>query len=128
MIVIAVMGMSLALLYLMLRYLTLITLTLTAIDHWTTYLCLRVPVEGWVVTEANPIANKLFSLVGLGPGLVIDSVITLSAILFLFATPLFSRNSKIGLLVLITLTTGYAVVNNIGAITLMGLAPWSESL
>lgn len=112
----------------MLRYLTLATIALTALDHWTTYLCLRYPVDGWVVSEANPIADVLFRAAGLGPGLAIDSFVTLAAILFLFTTQLFTRTSKIGLLAIITLTTGYAVVNNLGAINRMGIAPWSGLL
>lgn len=110
---------------LMLRYLTLATLVLTALDHWTTYLCLRYPIEGWVVSEANPIAEILFNVAGLGPGLAIDTVITIAAVLFVFSCQVFNSNVKVGLMVAITATTGYAVVNNIGAITRMGIAPWS---
>ena len=109
----------------MLRLLTLTTMALTAADHWTTYLCLRSPIEGWVVTEANPIAEMLFASAGLGTGLAIDSVITIVALLFLVSTRLFNRPSKIGLMAVIAITTGYAVVNNLGAITRMGVAPWS---
>ena len=112
----------------MLRYLTLATIALTALDHWTTYLCLRYPIEGWVVSEANPVADVLFKTAGLGPGLAIDSFVTLAAILFLFTTRLFTRRSKIGFLTIITVTTGYAVYNNLGAINRMGIAPWSGLL
>ena len=45
----------------MLALLAVLTLALTAADHWTTYLCLRAPVEGWQVTEANPLASWLFA-------------------------------------------------------------------
>lgn len=112
----------------MLPYLTLTTIALTALDHWTTYVCLRSPVDGWVVSEANPIADLLFRLAGLGPGLAIDSLVTLAAVFFLFTTRLFSHTSKIALLAIITLTTGYAVFNNLGAINRMGIAPWSGLL
>lgn len=112
----------------MLRILTLATLTLTGLDHWTTYLCLRSPVDGWIVSEANPIAERLFEVAGLGTGLAIDTAITVAAIAFLLTTRLFNRRSKIGLLVVLTLTTGYAVMNNLDAIHRMGLAPWSGRL
>ncbi len=64
-----------------------LTLLLTAADHWTTYLCLRAPVDGWLVTEANPIAEWLFGSLGLVPGLIIDSVVTIFALAFLLTTP-----------------------------------------
>ena len=51
------------------------TLVLSAADHWTTYLCLRNPVTGWDVSEANPISDWLFSGIGLVPGLLVDSAI-----------------------------------------------------
>ena len=53
----------------MLRLLALLTLMLSASDHWTTYLCLRRPVDGFDVTEANPLAAWLFDSVGLVEGL-----------------------------------------------------------
>ncbi len=109
----------------MLRILTLTTIVLTAADHWTTYLCLRRPIEGWLATEANPVANLLFQWAGLGSGLVIDSALTLFAVSFLATTQLFDRNIKTALMAIISFSTGYAVVNNLGAISQMGLSPWS---
>lgn len=109
----------------MLRLLTLTTILLTGADHWTTYLCLHQPIDGWIVTEANPIAELLFESAGLAVGLAIDSLVTLAAVLFLVTTSLFHRQVKMGFLGIITLSTGYAVVNNLGAISRMGLAPWS---
>lgn len=109
----------------MLRFLTLATILLTCADHWTTYLCLHQPVEGWFVTEANPIADWLFEWAGLGAGLAIDSLITLGAVLFLATTSVFDRTVKIGLMGIITASTSYAVINNLAAISRMGLAPWT---
>jgi hypothetical protein len=109
----------------MLRLFAAATILLTCADHWTTFLCLSSPVEGWNVSEANPIAERLFAWAGLGLGLVIDSVITFVAIAFLATTPIIDRSIKLGLLAVITVATGYAVFNNLGAITRMGLAPWS---
>ena len=62
----------------MLRLLAGFTLLLTGADHWTTYLCLRMPVEGWEVIEANPLADWLFQVMGLVPGPAIDTAITLT--------------------------------------------------
>ena len=42
-----------------------LVLLASAADHWTTYLCLRAPVSGWVVTEANPITAWMFQQFGL---------------------------------------------------------------
>lgn len=109
----------------MLRLLTVTTLLLTGADHWTTYLCLAEPVSGWMVTEANPFAEWLFQWAGLGPGLLIDTAITVFAVAFLATTRTFDHSVKVALLAIITASTGYAVVNNLDAITRMGLAPWS---
>lgn len=109
----------------MLRAFAIATILLTCADHWTTYLCLHAPVDGWSVVEANPVAEWLFSWAGLTGGLLIDSIVTLTAIAFLATTKVFDRPVKIALLAIITVSTGYAVINNLGAISRMGLAPWS---
>ncbi len=109
----------------MLRAFAITTILLTGADHWTTYLCLHAPIEGWSVAEANPIARWLFGWAGLGAGLMIVSFVTLGAVLFLSTTRVFGRNLKISLLAIITMSTGYAVIHNLGAISRMGLAPWS---
>ena len=82
----------------MLRFLAALTLMLSASDHWTTYLCLRQPVAGFDVTEANPFAAWLFSSAGLVQGLLIDSVITLAALVFLLHTRRLSKRVKVGFL------------------------------
>ena len=107
----------------MLRALAGLTLLLTGADHWTTYLCLRMNVKGWEVVEANPLADWLFDIAGLVPGLAIDSLVTLFAIGFLLLTPRFAYAVKIGLLIFIASTTGYAVVNNLNAMHDLGLSP-----
>jgi hypothetical protein len=108
----------------MLRVFVLATVLLTGADHWTTYLCLHAPIEGWQVSEANPFADWLFEWAGLGVGLVIDTLVTLGAVFFLATTHVFARPVKVALLAFITLSTGYAVINNLGAITRMGLVSW----
>jgi hypothetical protein len=112
----------------MLRVFAITTILMTGADHWTTYVCLQAPVDGWSVVEANPIAEWLFGWAGLGNGLVIDSIVTLGAVLFLSTTDIFGRTLKISLLAVITMSTGYAVINNLAAISRMGLAPWSGSV
>jgi hypothetical protein len=112
----------------MLRVFAFTTILLTCADHWTTYLCLRAPVEGWLVVEANPVAEWLFGWAGLDTGLLIDSAVTLGAVFFLATTGVFSRPMKTSLLAVIAISTGYAVFNNLGAISRMGLAPWSGLL
>ena len=107
----------------MLRLLAGTSLLLTGADHLTTWLCLRSPVAGWEVTEANPVADWLFQWVGLVPGLAIDSVITLGAVAFLLVTSALPTPVKTGFLGLITATTGFAVVNNLRAIDAMGIWP-----
>ena len=99
------------------------TLVLSAADHWTTYVCLRNPVAGWEVIEANPISDWLFSWLGLVPGLLIDSAITLFAVGFLLWTNRLPQLVKGTFFSLVVLTTGYAVINNIRAIDALGLSP-----
>jgi hypothetical protein len=107
----------------MLRVLAATSILLTGADHLTTWLCLRDSIEGWEVVEANPIAEWLFSVAGLVPGLAIDSVITLFAVMFLLTTAALPQTAKLLFLAVITLTTAYAVANNVQAIDAMGLWP-----
>jgi hypothetical protein len=109
----------------MLHILVALTLLLTAADHWTTYLCLRAPVPGWEVAEANPIANWLFQSIGLVPGILLDSAITLGAIAFLLSSKVVPRNAKGGFFLVVVAWTTWAVVNNVKAILTMGISPLS---
>jgi uncharacterized protein YacL len=108
----------------MLHLLAALTLLLSAADHWTTYLCLRSPVSGFDVTEANPIAAWLFQSVGLVEGLMIDSLLTVAALAFLLTTPWMPRVAKVVFLVAVIGWTGFAVANNLNAIYLLGLSPF----
>ena len=107
----------------LLQILSLITLLLTAADHWTTYLCLRAPVPGFEVSEANPLADRLFEALGLVPGLAVDSVVTAAALVFLLSTDLVPLPAKRIFLLVVIAWTGVAVVNNLHAISAMGLSP-----
>ena len=116
--------MDLATTLVMLQLLTGVTVLLSAADHWTTYLCLRSPVSGFEVTEANPIAAWLFQSVGLIEGLMIDSLLTIIALAFLVATHRLPRTAKLAFLVGVIAWTGFAVANNLKAIHLLGLSPF----
>ena len=104
------------------RTLILLIVLVSAADHWTTYLCLRAPVEGWQVAEANPLANWLFQAIGLVPGLLLDSAITLLSMAFLFGTRLLPQTIKNAFLALVLVWTSVAVMNNWRAIQLMDLS------
>jgi hypothetical protein len=106
-----------------LRILATSALLLTALDHWTTFLCLRQPVAGWQVTEANPISDWLFAVVGLVPGLLLDSAITVIAVVFLLSTSLLALSAKKLIFTFVVVWTAYAVINNLQAITTLGLSP-----
>ena len=105
------------------RILALFTLALSAVDHWTTYLCLRRPVDGWLVSEANPVWGWLFSSVGLVPGLLVDSVLTLAAVAFLLSTRAFPAPARQAFLAAVIGVTAWAVHNNLGALTALGISP-----
>lgn len=108
----------------MLALLVGLTVLLTAADHWTTYLCLRSPVSGWEITEANPIAEWLFGSVGLVEGLLVDSAVSVTAIAFLLATNLIPSQAKHIFFALVVLWTGWAVVNNLQALEAIGVSIW----
>ena len=108
--------------------LALVMLVLSAADHWTTYLCLRQPVDGWLVHEANPISDWLFSSIGLVPGLLVDSLITVGAVLFLLTTRAFPVPAKTAFLVIVSAWTAYAVHNNLTAIAVLGLSPFGGTV
>jgi hypothetical protein len=99
-----------------------LVLLLTALDHWTTYLCLRGQLPGWQVSEANPLAAWLFARLGLVAGLALDSAVTLAAVLFVLGTGLLPRPAKSACLALLVVTTGFAAANNLGALATLGLS------
>lgn len=105
------------------RTLALLTLALSAVDHWTTYLCLRQPVEGWMVSEANPISRWLFGAAGLVPGLLIDSLLTVLAVGFLAYGRALPSPARCSLLLIVIFATAFAVQNNLGALSALGLSP-----
>ena len=106
----------------MLRLSAALALLFALLDHWTTWLCLRAPVPGWDVREANPLAAWLFGRVGLVEGLWLDSLVTLAAVVLVARTRKVSRRLKLVLLGLLITTSAFAVANNFGVIQRLGLA------
>lgn len=105
------------------RILALLTVLVSAADHWTTYLCLRAPVPGWQVAEANPLADWLFQTLGLVPGLLLDTLVTLCAVAFLLSTSAIPRTLRAAFLAVVTVWTAVAVANNVQAMQALGLSP-----
>ena len=104
---------------------TLVVL-LNLADNATTFLCLRAPVPGFEVIEANPAAAWLFNSVGLLPGLALEMAVTTLAIAFLVATTRISSRAKLALLVVLAALPAWAAVNNILVIRATNLAiGWS---
>jgi hypothetical protein len=104
------------------QQLALLTLFVSAVDHWTTYVCLRSPVPGWHVEEANPVAGWLFLHTGLVPGLLIDSAITIAGVAFLLTTASVPFAVKCAFFAIVIGWTTLAVVNNLQAIQALGLS------
>ncbi len=92
-------------------------------DHWTTYLCLRTPVAGWDISEANPLADWLFRSLGLAQGLLVDTAVTVFALAFVLRTRRVPEPVKLVFLGILVGTTGFAVANNLQALQYIGLSP-----
>lgn len=96
-------------------------LLLSTADHWTTYLCLRQPVEGFHVIESNPLSRWLFTRIGLGLGLAVDGVITLMAVGLLVHTQRVPTALKVCFLGGVCAWTAAAVMNNYQILRSLGL-------
>lgn len=81
-------------------------------DNTTTFLCLRAPVPGFEVMEANPAAAWLFDAIGLQQGLILEMVVTSVAIAFLVATTRISPRMKLALLAVLAALPAWAALNN----------------
>ncbi len=84
-----------------------------AADNLTTYLCLREPIEGFEIYEANPLAAWGFHMVGLEAGLWIETVLCAAAILFLLHSPLFGFRARMALLAVLAALPAGAAANNL---------------
>lgn len=105
----------------MLRVLAALALLFALLDHVTTWLCLRAPVPGWEVREANPIAAWLFGRVGLVEGLALDTIVTLGAVIVVAEARRVPQAAKLGLLGMLIATSAFAVANNLQVIQEIGL-------
>jgi hypothetical protein len=95
-------------------------------DNTTTFLCLRAPVPGFEVVEANPAAAWLFASIGLLPGLALEMAVTTLAIAFLVTTTRIPARPKLALLVVLAALPAWAAVNNLFVIRATNLAiGWS---
>jgi hypothetical protein len=107
----------------MVSFLAAVAVLVSLADHWTTWICLRAPVEGWRAAEANPLSAWLFERVGLAEGLLLDSGVTLVAMVFLARTPRVPEAAKLVLFGAVILGTGLVVLHNLEAAHLLGLTP-----
>ena len=92
------------------------TLSLLVIgDGVSTYLCLTTQSASYEVWEANPITNWVFSIIGIGPGLLLDTVIEIGVLIWLYFlairkprwyTPVIAGTTFVALM------TAYATWNN----------------
>jgi hypothetical protein len=105
----------------MLRVFAALALLLAVLDHLTTWLCLRAPVPGWEISEANPVAAWLFERVGLVEGLVLDTALTLLVVVLVSEAGRLPRTARLGLLGMLIGTAGFAVANNLDVIRHVGL-------
>ena len=96
-------------------------LLMNALDNTTTFLCLRSPVTGFDVFEANPVARWLFDQAGLFEGLVLEMALSTAAVLFLVMTHRIPRRSKFVLLTLLALLPTWAVANNVQVMYEVGI-------
>jgi hypothetical protein len=97
-----------------------LVLVFNTLDNTTTFLCLRHPVQGYEVIEANPLARWLFDAVGLVQGLVFESIITLAAVAFLVLTQAIPPRVRATLLVVLVVLPAWAVFNNLRVMAAIG--------
>jgi hypothetical protein len=99
----------------------LLVLLFNLTDNTTTFLCLRAPVNGFDVIEANPFARWLFDAVGLAQGLMIETVLTTAAVGFLVFSPRISPRVRMAVLVVLTVLPAWATLNNLQVMRAIGL-------
>jgi len=105
----------------MLHVFTGLAFLFALLDHLTTWLCLRTPIPGWEIREANPLAAWLFERVGLMEGLAIDTGVTALALALVASAARMPRAARLSLLGLLMGTSAFAVANNLDVIQQIGL-------
>lgn len=94
-------------------FLGVVVVLLNLADNATTFWCLREPVQGFEISEANPFARWLFGALGLGPGLAAEMLVTSAAVAFLVCTTRLARRPKLLLLTLLAVLPAWATLNNL---------------
>ena len=90
----------------------ILVVLLNVADNVTTFLCLRAPVEGFELSEANPAASWLFGAMGLRSGLIFEMVVTTIAVGFLVVTEHVPPRVKLALLFVLAALPAWAAINN----------------
>ncbi len=98
-----------------------LAVVLNLLDNTTTFLCLRAPIPGFEIFEANPLARWMFEAMGLLEGLVLETVITTAAVAFLVLTTRIPRRIRIALLAVLAALPAWAVANNMQVMHDVGL-------
>ena len=98
-----------------------LVLIFNLLDNATTFVCLTAPATGFEIFEANPIARWLFEVAGLTEGLVIETLITTAAVVFLVMTTRIAASPKLLLLFVLTVLPAWAVANNLQVIQEVGI-------
>lgn len=91
------------------------------LDNATTFLCLRAPVAGYDVVEANPFARALFDSLGLVPGLLLETVLTTATVAILVWSGRISLRLRFALLMVLALLPAWASVNNLLVMRAVGI-------
>ncbi len=101
-----------------------LVLVFNCLDNATTFLCLREPVAGFEVFEANPVARVLFDSVGLMEGLLLETAFTLVAVGFLVFSNRVPQRLKLALLSVLVVLPAWASVNNLLVIRAVRAVEW----
>lgn len=98
-----------------------VVLFLNLIDNTTTFVCLRAPIPGFEVIEANPFARWLFDSIGLLPGLMLEYLVTTLAVAFLVLSTRISPRVRLALLAVLSVLPAWAALNNLEVMRAIGV-------
>ena len=90
------------------------------LDNITTHYALTMYTDQGVV-EGNPFARGMFNLVGLTPGLLLNTVLSIGVYIFLVCTRRMTASTKILFLILMGSLRFSAGINNLAVISSMAL-------
>ena len=91
------------------------------LDHVTTWLCLRAPIPGWEIREANPLAAWLFGAVRPRRGARARHAGDARRGAVRGAGPARAARRRLALLGLLIATSAFAAANNLDVIQQIGL-------